>query len=187
MATLREWILRLWGTLRPGRADRDLESELRIHMEIAMENARRDAHSREPDTRAVVVESRGIAQAVEALRDQRGLPWLDDVCRDVRQACRLLRRDPGFAMVAILSLALGIGANTAIFQLMDAVQFRTLPVHAPQELVEVRNTSGRWGNVTGRRRLSPFAIWDRLRAKQEAFSGLFAWGTNRFDLSTPGE
>src|SRR5438105_4100292 len=86
-----------------------------------MRLAHRDAHSREPDTRAVVVESRGIAQAVEALRDQRGLPWLDDVLRDVRHACRLLRRDPGFATVAILSLALGIGANTAIFQLMDAV------------------------------------------------------------------
>jgi predicted permease len=186
MATLREWMVRLWGTLRSRRADRDLESELRIHMEFAMEDARRAADSRD-ELRAAVIESRSTAQAMEALRDQRGLPWIDDVLRDVRHALRLLRRDPGFAIVAILSLALGIGANTAIFQLMDAVQFRTLPVRAAQNLVEVQSTFRRWGNATGRRPLLTFAIWDRLRVTQEAFSGLFAWGTNRFDLSDAGE
>src|SRR5947207_855461 len=77
MAAFREWILRLWGTLRPWRVDRDLESELRIHVEIATEDARRAAQSPE-DLRAAVIESRSIAQAMEALRDQRGLPRLDD-------------------------------------------------------------------------------------------------------------
>jgi len=116
------------------------------------------------------------------------LTLVDQAWRDLKHGARLLRRNPGFAIVAVLSLALGIGANTAIFQLLDAVQFRLLPVKDPQRLVEMRITSGhRWGQVTGRRAQMTNAIWEEIRARHDSFSGVFAWGVTGFDLSTGGE
>src|SRR5204863_6658549 len=78
---------------------------------------------------------------------------LDSAWRDLRHGARLLRLNPAFAIIAVLSLALGIGANTAIFQLLDAVRLRTLPVEDPQQLVDIRidtNKGGRTGRFTGR-------------------------------------
>ncbi|MGH9373378.1 MAG: ABC transporter permease, partial [Vicinamibacterales bacterium] len=138
MATLREWVTRLWGSLRPSRQDAELEEELRLHLEMAAEHERRQATSTEDAGRAAIIQSGGIAQSMEALRDQRGLPWLEDLGRDLRYGLRALRRNPMFASVAVLTLALGIGANTAIFSLADAVLLRTLPVSNPQELVLLR-------------------------------------------------
>jgi len=138
MAMLREWVNRLWGTLRPYRRDADLEEELRVHLELATEDERRRANSSEDAARAAAIRSGGMAQAMEAVRDQRGLPWLDDLARDVHYGLRALRRNPLFASVAVLTLALGIGANTAIFSLADAVLLRTLPVSNPRDLVVLR-------------------------------------------------
>ena len=138
MATLREWVTRLWGTLHPSRRDAELEAELQLHLELAAEDERRRAHSREDAGRAAAIRSGGKAQAMEAVRDQRGLPWLDDLVRDLRYGLRALRRNPMFASVAVLTLALGIGANTAIFSMADAVLFRTLPVDKPRDLVVLR-------------------------------------------------
>ena len=138
MATLREWIIRLWGTLRPSRRDADLEEELRLHLEMAAEHERRRTNVERGRRRAAAIRSGGMAQAMEAVRDQRGLPWLDDLARDLRYGLRALRRNPMFASVAVLTLALGIGANTAIFSLADAVLLRTLPVSNPRDLVVLR-------------------------------------------------
>ena len=138
MATLREWVIRLWGTLRPRRRDGDLEEELRVHLELAAEHERQRANSTEGPERAAVIRFGGIAQGIEALRDQRGVPWLSDLPRDLRYGLRALRRNPTFASVAVLTLALGIGANTAICSIADAVLFRTLPVSNPRDLVVLR-------------------------------------------------
>jgi predicted permease len=138
MATLREWVIRLWGTLRPSRPDAELEEELRLHLEMAAAHERRRANSTEDAGRAAVIRFGGIAQGMEAFRDQRGLPWLGDLARDLRYGLRALRRNRMFASVAVLTLALGIGANTAIFSIADAVLFRTLPVSNPRDLVVLR-------------------------------------------------
>src|SRR5262249_4368945 len=92
-------------------------------------------------------------------------------------------------LIAVLSLALGIGANTAIFQLLNAVRLRTLPVRDPQELVEVKiaEPSDRTGNFNGRRPEFTYPLWEKIRNKQKAFSGVFAWGDYRFNLATGGE
>src|SRR4051812_10942649 len=121
MAALREWVMRIWGTLRSSPRDAELEEELRLHLELAAEDERRRASSSEDPGRAAAIRSGGMAQAMEAVRDQRGLPWLEDLGRDLRYGLRGLRRNPMFASVAVLTLALGIGANTAIFSLADAV------------------------------------------------------------------
>lgn len=107
---------------------------------------------------------------------------------DVRLAARMLKLSPGFATVAILSLALGVGANTAIFQLIDAVVLRTLPVPAPQTLADVRVIhNGRLGNTVSRQHEISSAIWEQLRKHQQAFSTIAAWSTSRFDLGHGGD
>jgi predicted permease len=138
MATLREWVIRLWRTVRPGRRDADIEEELRLHLEMAAEHELPRANSKEDARRAAVIRIGGIAQGMEAARDQRGLPWLTDLARDLRYGLRALRRNPMFTSVAVVTLALGIGANTAIFSLAEAVLLRTLPVSNPRELVVLR-------------------------------------------------
>src|SRR5262245_50058008 len=128
-AGLREWLARLAGTLRPRRRDADLEEELRLHLDLAAA----DAERRGEPARNASLRLGGVAPAMDVMRDQRGLPWLDDAIRDLRYGLRALRRQPVFTAVAILTLALGIGANTAIFSLADAVLLRALPVSRPHE------------------------------------------------------
>ncbi len=123
-----------------------------------------------------------------ALGKDEPAPLLEGLGKDLRLAARLLRLNSGFAIVAILSLALGIGANTAIFQLLDAVVLRTLPVSAPQTLADVRVThQGRIGSTVGRQQEVSSAIWDQLRQQQQAFSSIAAWSTERLDLGHGGE
>jgi predicted permease len=106
--------------------------------------------------------------------------WLESIWQDLRYGARLLRLSPGFALVAIASLALGIGANTAIFQLLDAVRLRSLPVRNPQEIAEVKIVGGnhgmglnqQYGELTR-------AIWQQIREHQQSFSGMFAWSANQ--------
>src|SRR4051812_3941086 len=115
---------------------------------------------------------------------------LDSAWRDLKHGARLLRMNRAFALVAILSLALGVGANTAIFQLLDAVRLRTLPVAEPQQLMEIHIAEapgGRTGQFSGRRPNLTNPLWERIRDQQQAFSGAFAWGAKPFDLTSGGE
>ena len=141
MSTLRESVIRLWETLRRTRTDRDLEEELRLHLELAGEDARRRSGPPDPHLRAATIRAVGVAQAMEALRDQRGLPWLQDLVGDLRYGCRMLARNPGFTVVAVLSLAIGIGANTAVFSFADTLLLRPLTVPRPSEVLTVGSTS----------------------------------------------
>jgi putative ABC transport system permease protein len=107
---------------------------------------------------------------------------------DLRYAARMLHLNPGFAAVAILSLALGIGANTAIFELLDAVLLRTLPVLSPQQLTNIREIhGGRIGSTVARQKNVSFALWQQIQQQQRSFSGIAAWSTERFDLGQGGE
>jgi putative ABC transport system permease protein len=120
----------------------------------------------------------------------RTLMNLDSVWQDLRYGTRILRRNPTFAIVAILTLALGTGANTAIFQLVDAVRMRTLPVQSPQQLAEIRIDSGdhgRTGSFTSRRAMLTNTLWERIRDQQQAFSSVMAWSASTFDLANGGE
>jgi predicted permease len=96
----------------------------------------------------------------------------------------MLRKSPGFTTVAIVTLALGIGANTAIFQLLDSVRLRSMPVPDPQELVEVRVANANAGMFlsSGDNPQMTNPLWEELRDHQAAFSGVFAWGTDTFSL-----
>src|SRR5256885_2471614 len=112
----------------------------------------------------------------------------DEMFQDLRFGVRMLLKNKSFTTVAILSLAFGIGANTAIFQLLDAVRLRTLPVRAPQELAEIRMASmkGVRGGFSDRPAVTNL-IWEQIRERQQAFSGVFAWGTDNTNLAPGGE
>jgi len=121
-----------------------------------------------------------------------GGPWdgglAAHVGQDLRYALRSLRLSPGFATVAILSLALGIGANTAIFQLLNAVRLRSLPVRNPEELVYLKpsNSHGRSGNFRGSFPIFTNPIWEQIRDHQQPFSDIAAWNSTSFNLATGG-
>ncbi|HZM91999.1 MAG TPA: ABC transporter permease [Vicinamibacterales bacterium] len=135
MSSSRIFFTRVMSLFRRGRLDADLDAEVRAHLDLlAAEYARHgmsDGEARAAARRAFG----GVDQMKEIYRDRRGLPWIEDAVQDVRYAVRVLIASPGFAAVAILTLALGIGANTAIFSLLDAVMLRSLPVQRPHELV----------------------------------------------------
>ena len=108
-----------------------------------------------------------------------GVP-VQTLWQDLRHSLRMLRKSPGFTAVAILTLALGIGANTAIFQLIDTLRLRAIPVKEPQQLVTVQladNTGMRGHQLSGYPVLTN-AIWEKLRDNQNMFSGVLAWGNN---------
>ena len=115
----------------------------------------------------------------------------DTVWQDIKYAGRLLKRDKGFAVAAILSLALGIGANTAIFQLLDAVRLRALPVASPGELVNIEfpRGSSRSGNFSSRWPVLTWAELQQLRAHDfsDLFSGMFAWSSGQLNTAKGGE
>ncbi len=114
----------------------------------------------------------------ETVYEMNSLAPVEALAKDLRYAARLLRRSPGFAVAAILSLALGIGANTAIFQLLDALRLRSLPIPRPHELVEVVVDGGNRGygvsDSSNAHLTNP--LWEGLRDSQQAFAGLFVWG-----------
>ncbi|MBV8513896.1 MAG: ABC transporter permease, partial [Acidobacteria bacterium] len=114
---------------------------------------------------------------------------METLWQDLKHGARLLRLNPGFTIVAILSLALGIGANTAIFQLLDAVRLRTLPVRDPQQLAIVSLETHNWaaGRHHGRYSYITAPQWEQIQEHQEAFSSIFAWAENDFNLATSGE
>ena len=137
MPVLRECLRRLWGALRRNPTDHDLERELRFHLEQAEKELRGKGHSPAEAARLARVRLGGLPQTMEALRDQRGLPWLDDLRTDVRIGVRGLARRPGFTATAVLALSIGIGATAAVATVTNGMLFQPLPVPDPDELVVV--------------------------------------------------
>jgi hypothetical protein len=180
--------LRLRSLVSGASVDRELDEELRYHLDRQVDA--NIARGMTPDAARIAALRviGGIEQRKEECRDTRGISLIENLLRDVRLAVRQLRKQPGFTATAIVSLALGIGANTAIFQLLNALSLRTLPVRAPHELVEVRLTGdGRAGRHTGRNRQISLPQYQALLTRQQAFSSLIAFGDTRFNLSRTGE
>ena len=119
----------------------------------------------------------------------RSINTIGAIIKDLSFGLRQLRLNPMFTLVAVLSLALGIGANTAIFQLIDAIRLRALPVADPQELayVDLMEDSKRSGWWSTRSANFTSAQWDSIRTHQEAFSGMMAWSAKEFNLAQEGK
>ena len=163
---------RFMGLFRRGRLEQELDDEVRLHLEmLENENLRRGMPPQEARY-AALRSFGGVDQTKERYREQRGLPFVDSFLRDVRYGWRGLLRNPGFASVAITTLALGIGANTAIFSVVHAVLLRPLPYLNPSRLFYI---SEFWPHETSVRTVpSPdFANWSE---HARLFVGLAAYG-----------
>ena len=124
--------------IRRKKVDQELNDELETFVQMAAADQIRDGASPEEARRLALIHLGGVEQAKERVRTARHGAWLDEVGRDVRYAARNCASNPGFTIVVVLTLALGIGANTAIFSLIDALMLRSLPVRDPQQLVQVK-------------------------------------------------
>jgi putative ABC transport system permease protein len=169
--------------------EQDLRDEIASHLRMAIED--RIARGMPPDQAAADArrELGNVSQIQEAARDVWGRRWMDALAQDLRYALRVFRRNRSFALVAIISLALGIGANAALFQVLDAVRLQSLPVADPSSLVEVRivDMDGARGSFETWHPAVTYPIWREIQARQQAFSGVFAWGSDRFNLTSGGE
>ena len=169
MASLREWLVRLRGSFKGGRADRDLEAELRFHVESAAQDARRRGDGDAEGVRQALVRSGNLAQSVERMRDQRGVPWLEDVRRDLRQAVRILAKARGFAAITVLTLGLGMAAATVMFSVLNAVVLQPLPYRDSRSLVLL------WTDDVARQAhqtLVPYSLYSEWKQRSRAFSAL---------------
>ena len=172
----------LWTNLSGGlrallhkrESEAEMDDELRAYLDAATEQKTRSGMSAADAGRAARVEM----GSMEAVKDEiRIAGWetaVEALWSDIRYAVRVLSGTPIFTGVVMITLALGIGANTAIFSLIDSLLLRSLPIQHPEELVEVSHTTF----------TNP--LWEQVRDRQDVFSGVFAWSPDRFNLSRAG-
>jgi hypothetical protein len=142
VTALRTVVSKVLALFSRHRRDAELHEEIQSHLELLAAEHIRCGMAPAAAHAAARREFGGVEQTRETYRDQRGWPFLDTLAQDVRYAVRTLRTHRGFTAVAVLTLSLGIGANTAIFTLVDALMLRMLPVANPQELVRLLRIQG---------------------------------------------
>lgn len=178
-------LFRLRALFRRETVESEADLELRFHFEQQMEKNIKAGLTREEALRRARIDFGGHEQLREEVRDARGVNLIETIFRDIRYGLRILGRTPVISGIAVLSLALGIGANTAIFSLIDTVMLRMLPVQKPEELSHLLIQDPKSGNGEADSTFSN-PLWEELRNRQDVFSGMFAWGSTQFDLAQGG-
>ena len=170
---------RLRNHFRDNAVSKDIRREMQFHLAERADDLEASGMTAAAARREARRRFGSLAYQGERTRERDLFRWLDVLIGDIRYALRSLRAAPAFATVAILSLGLGIGANTAIFSIIDALILKSLPVSHPEELMAVvRNEKGTV--VTN-------PLWEAIRDRQDVFSGAFAYGSTNFNLTSGGE
>ena len=181
---LRAWLMRFAGMFGKRRREREFVEELESHLQFHVEDNLRRGMSREEARRKALIKLGGLEQTKEICRERLGLPFIDTFLQDVRYGLRQLRRNPGFTVTGILTLALGIGSVTAIFGVMDALLLRPLPYPEGNQLVTLwqRNLQA---NVP-RGYVSAANFYDWQKQSQGSFAALTAFAPWPLNLSGAG-
>ena len=179
---LRVLLHRLLGMFRKRNLDQELDEEIKSHLEMQVEDNVRKGMSLEEARYAAQRSFGGVDQIKEVYRDRRGVPVIETTLQDLRFAIRVLRRNPVYTSVVVLTLAMGIGANTAIFSLVDAVLIKMLPVRDPEKLVAIETF-----NQRGERINFSYPLFEHLRDHAQAFKGVFTAidGTSNMEMIGP--
>jgi predicted permease len=181
---LRAWLLRLAGLFGRDARDRDLAEELESHLRMHIEDNVRAGLSPEEARRQAIIRLGGVQQTKEEIRRQGGVPVLEDLWKDLRYGARGMVRQPTFTLIAVLTLALGIGANTAIFSVVNTVLLRPLPFDAADRLVWIWDTNHSMGLSRYASSGLNFKDW-RQQAGSFEYLGIFTgWS---FNLTGKGE
>jgi predicted permease len=177
---LRTLVSRCGAIFRRLKLDRETDEELAAHLAMAEEEYLRQGMTREDARQAALREFGGVTQVRETMRLREGLPFLENLRRDFAYALRQMRKSPGFAAVTMLTLALGIGANTAIFLLTYSLLLKSLPVPNPGELM-------RYTFSNGKREINfSYPLYEALRTHQGPASEVFAWFDSDATLNERG-
>jgi putative ABC transport system permease protein len=174
MEWLRVFAYRLQGFFRKRKTEGDLDAEVRTHLEMLAEENIRRGMSPEAARHAAHREFGGVEQTKESYREQRGLPFFDALLQDLRFALRLLAKSPGFALVAVLTLAVGVGATSAVFSVVDRLLFRSLPYPQDDRLVSFGDKAPFEANefVLG----PDYADWRRVQTPFESVTSFVPGG-----------
>ena len=175
LASLREWTRRLWGALSGRRSDDDLRRELAGHIAFAEDELRRQGHRPADAARLARAAAGGRLQALEALRDQRGLPWLASSLLDVRLGLRLLARNWGLTLVGGLAMSVAISIAAVVFAAFDVLLWTPLPLEAGERIVAIQM----WDREAGQRRDTAWQDVERWRASLQSIDDVGAFQTIR--------
>src|SRR6266478_799605 len=145
MGTTRVWLSRFGGLFGKQRRDRELSDEIQSHLEMHVADNLRAGMPPLEARRRALIQLGGVEAVKESYRERRGVPWLEHFVQDVRYGARMLAKNPGFSLVAVLALALGIGANTALFSVVYGVLLRPLPFANGERLIEIRQEAPQFG------------------------------------------
>ena len=178
---VREWCERTLGLIRGRQSDPDLEAEVAAHIEMAVADNMRSGMSPEEARRVAMLRFGSQLSAKEQVGDQRGLPWLESLLIDASYALRGMRKSPGFTGAVVLTLTLGIGANTAIFSLVETVMLRHLPVRDPERLFLMESVGSNLPDGA-----PPYPCFELLREQTQAFEGMAAFARKDLDLIIDG-
>jgi predicted permease len=173
MRQLRAWLLRLSGQFKKDFRERELSAEMESHLELHIDDNLRAGMTPAQARREAIMKLGGVEQTKENYRERRGLPLLEVFLQDLRFGARMLRKNPGFTLVAVLTLALGIAANATIFSFVSAVLYKRPPVYDPDRVMVVYGTSAArgWGTSLNPISAPNYFTWKR---ENRVFSDLAA-------------
>lgn len=180
-ALLREWAHRVWGALRRGRPDHDFQRELAGHLAFAEDELRRKGHSPDEAARLARAAAGGQTQALETLREQRGLPWLDSSWLDIRLGCRLLLKHWGLTLAGGLATTVAISIAATVFAAFDLIMLSPLPLEEGDRVVAIQV----WDRQAGRRRDADVQDFERWRTGLQSIGEIGAFQAVRRNLIAP--